>query len=396
MLATTPHSILMIDSTPTFGGAFEQLLRVSEYLAEDKQFSLNVALAQISNDAFTRIPARINSYPYTARQRLRWPAIFKTRPLNYLPSLCDLMAREAPQLLALSRITQKTKPSIVYLNNLLNSQLPGLAAGLLRGAKCISCHQDFEFPSGLVKFAEKSVTHHVAISTTIEDHLIEFGIPKEKITLIHNCVDTETFSPGLHPVDLNTEFNIPRHKKVFAIFGRLVRWKGIHEFIKSARLVLDEYPDSHGLIVGSISDGNAKYEEELKNLVIKLGLSEDITFSGYRADIPRLMRSVDIIVHQSTKPEPFGLVVIEGMSTGKPVVAMQEGGPLDIITSGVDGLLAEPRNPEAVANRILDFMKDEDFSKRTGLAARNCVIEKFSAKVQARKYASLFNTVLDS
>lgn len=125
-------------------------------------------------------------------------------------------------------------------------------------------------------------------------------------------------------------------------------------------------------------------------MVDKLDLAEHITFTGYRTDIPELMRSVDIIVHQSTRPEPFGLVVIEAMASGKPVVAMKEGGPLDIISERKNGLLAESRNPAATASCILELLSDESFAEQIGLAARERVIEHFSAKAQSRKYADLF------
>ena len=388
--------ILFIDSAPTYGGAFEQLLRISTHLARDKNLSLHIALAQQSEEAFNRIPHGITSYSFSAPPRKTdWPDALSSFPLNLTTSLYDLLTREIPQFLRLSRISYSARPRIIFLNNILSAQLPGVAAAILKGAHCISCHQDFVSPSRLVNFAKNRISHHVAISTAVEQHLLGFGIRPENISLIHNCADTRVFSPDQTRVDLASAFQIPEHKKVFAIFGRLIRWKGIHEFIHSARIVLDQYPDAHGLIVGSISSNlGKKYQMELFELVDKLGLAEHITFAGYRADIPQLMRSVDIIVHQSTRPEPFGLVVVEGMASGKPVVAMREGGPLDIITDGEDGLLVEPRNPAAVARGILTFLRDSDLSARVGAAARETVLTKFSAETQATKYAELFTRVL--
>ena len=90
------------------------------------------------------------------------------------------------------------------------------------------------------------------------------GVPAEKIAYLYDPVDTERYSPDATPVDLGAEFGVPPGRKVFAIFGRLVPWKGHEVFLKAARLVLDAVPEAHAMIVGDVSDGNPGYGDRLR------------------------------------------------------------------------------------------------------------------------------------
>ena len=120
-------------------------------------------------------------------------------------------------------------------------------------------------------------------------------------------------------------------------------------FLKAARLVVDAVPDAHAIIVGDTADGDPAYRDELETMCRELGIAERTTFTGYQSDIASLMRASDVLVHASTKAEPFGTVILEGMSCGRPYVAMNEGGPPEMIESAVHGLLVGPNQPDEMA-----------------------------------------------
>ena len=110
------------------------------------------------------------------------------------------------------------------------------------------------------------------------------------------------------------------------------------------------------MIVGDVSDGDPAYGDRLRAMAGELGIADRTTFTGFRADVPQLMRAADVLVHASIEPEPFGTAVLEGMACGRPYVAMNEGGPAEMITSGVHGLLVGPNAPEAMAEALVTLL----------------------------------------
>jgi glycosyltransferase involved in cell wall biosynthesis len=95
-----------------------------------------------------------------------------------------------------------------------------------------------------------------------------------------------------------------------------------------------------------------------------------VEFVGFTEDVLAILGAVDCLVHASTVPEPFGQVVVEGMAAGLPVIASNEGGPAEVITDGVDGLLCPPGDPSALAALLLRVAADPDLRSRLGAAAR--------------------------
>jgi len=105
------------------------------------------------------------------------------------------------------------------------------------------------------------------------------------------------------------------------------------------------------------------------------------------------MSALDVVVHASSVPEPFGLVVIEGMAAAKPV-ATAAGGVLDIIEDGVNGLLVPCKDSKAMARAILQILSDRDKAEQMGLAARRRVTEKFTVQQQVTAVQKLYNSIL--
>lgn len=145
-----------------------------------------------------------------------------------------------------------------------------------------------------------------------------------------------------------------------AIIGQIARWKGQDVFIKAAKLLHPKYPESKFLIIGDVLFTK---EEELqyKNHLIELAKDCNyIQFLGHRENVLELLKDIDILVHASTRAEPFGRVIIEGMASRKPVIAAGIGGPLEIIEDGVTGILYQPGNAGELASKLNRLIKDEE------------------------------------
>jgi glycosyltransferase involved in cell wall biosynthesis len=385
-----PLSVLIVDSTNTFGGAFEIALTLSNSINQNDLIKLSFVSSQPPEVLESRVPEGISWYHLP---RASWERPREGRLRKWIDVSSGLVRSEVPPALRLTALCRRLRGSLIQLNNSLNSQLFGALASRMAGARCVCSHRDYGYPSRIVRGIERLVHRHIACSKPIKDHLLRLGVPEEKISLVYDPVDTEIFSPEVEPADLQALFGIPYGRKVFAIFGRLVPWKGHEVFFKAARIVLEALPDAHAMIVGDVSGGEEAYGVRLRELARDLGISSRTTFTGYRADIPQLMRASDVLVHASLVPEPFGMVVLEGMACGRPIVAMDEGGPAELIERDVHGILVRPNDPGAIARAVTTLLVQADVASALGREARATCVERFSAPTIAKHYFDLYGEI---
>ena len=151
--------------------------------------------------------------------------------------------------------------------------------------------------------------------------------------------------------------------------GRLAPWKGQHLFLQA-------FAEAFGggtelaTVVGSALFGEDGYRVQLEREVGRLGLAGRVEFRGFRDDIGEELASLDVLVHASTIPEPFGQVVVEGMAAGLAVVAAGAGGPAEVVHDEVDGLLYRPGDTSALASQLRRLAADGALRDRLGKQAR--------------------------
>lgn len=210
--------------------------------------------------------------------------------------------------------------------------------------------------------------------------------------------DTVAHGPDAAVVSsVRDEFGVSIGTAVVTMVGRLQRWKGQHVFLVAAARVLKDRHDVHFLVVGGTMFGlEPDYERELKDLAERTGITDRVTFTGQRDDVARLLAATDVLVHASITPEPFGQVIVEGMAQGKAVVATAAGGPLEIITNGVDGVLVPPDDPAALSAALVSLLDDPPRRARLGAAAQRTVQDRFTVEAMAAGFARFYDDVLGS
>ena len=147
------------------------------------------------------------------------------------------------------------------------------------------------------------------------------------------------------------------------VVGRLSPWKGQHVFLAA---LAQAFPRDgvRGRLIGSAMFGEEAYEAGLLAQIEELELTGTVELRGFRADVWAELAELDLAVHCSTLPEPFGQVVLEAMAAGVPIIASAEGGPAEIIRHGIDGWLVPPRDPAALAEALQHLAADEDLRAR--------------------------------
>lgn len=186
------------------------------------------------------------------------------------------------------------------------------------------------------------------------------------------------------PEEVRRRLGLDPDRPIVGIVGRMQRWKGMHVFVDAMARVFEKVPDAEGVIVGGMFKLEPDYEPWLRAKVRELGMEEKIRMVGVQRNVPEWMQAMDVFVHASER-EPFGIVVIEAMSLGKPVIATKPGGPEEIITDGVDGQLVTWNQPEELAAAILKYLQDPDWARSVGQRAmqrsQEYTMEKYAARV---------------
>jgi glycosyltransferase involved in cell wall biosynthesis len=170
------------------------------------------------------------------------------------------------------------------------------------------------------------------------------------------------------------------------IVGRLSPWKGQHVFLKAfAETFADR--DGEAWIIGSALFGEDAYEKTLHDLVDELGIADRVVWRGFRPDVAAELAQLDILVHASTTPEPFGQVIVEGMAAGLPVIATAAGGPLEIINPGTDGVLVPPGSVKVLSEALSCLADKPLLRQQLGNAARASVRRYSPAAARTRLLA---------
>jgi glycosyltransferase involved in cell wall biosynthesis len=168
---------------------------------------------------------------------------------------------------------------------------------------------------------------------------------------------------------------------VLGLFGRLAPWKGQDVAIRALALLGDQHANVQLVIVGDALFGEESYAAEVRALVDSLGLTSRVHFLGFRTDVPVLMRAVDVLVHTSTAPEPFGRVIAEGMLAERAVIATAGGGASEIVRAGVTAWQVAPNDPAALAAAIRDVLASPARAREIAAAGRKDALARFTLGV---------------
>jgi glycosyltransferase involved in cell wall biosynthesis len=226
----------------------------------------------------------------------------------------------------------------------------------------------------------------------------------KKMDVIYYGLDSEEFAPN--PTNRNefrNHYGIEDSQIAIGIVGFLDTWKGQNVFIEAISLLKKLALPIRPFIIGGPRTGLASercldFEQKLHKLARLHQIEDALIFTGH-IDIKTTgaLDGLDIFVHASTEPEPFGMVLLEAMAKAKPIVASAEGGPCEILTHEKDGLLIQPRLPETLAQAIKQLCENPALRTRLGQAARQTVITKFNPKIAASNlenwYVKLFQKI---
>ena len=202
-------------------------------------------------------------------------------------------------------------------------------------------------------FANLSYKKIIAISKSVKDSLKRFEfIPDEKIYVLPNCINFNDFRKNV-----DYKENTDKKQLVIGVVGRLERQKGIKYLLMAMKYILSKFPNARLEIIG---DGSLY--SELKEISVKLGISNSVIFFGKFANVIPFYNKMDVFVLPSIY-EGFGIVLLEAMASGVPVVATNVEGIKEVVIDSKCGLLVLPENPESIAKAVLTIIENQNLRK---------------------------------
>jgi len=311
--------------------------------------------------------------------RFTWRA---GRLLRYLKSFF-LVIRE------LRRKVVRLKPDLIHANS-IRAGLVATAATLGMGTRIVWHLHDLlprhPLSTGVRVFALLCArTRMIAVSRAVKEnfggvgHRVGAGLRK-RTTVILNAIELEKFQPNQtasHQV--RHELNLGDSRPVIGIVGQLTPRKGQLELIRAFARVLAENPKALLLVAGApLFNRDHEYEQLLRDTARELGISEQVRLLGARNDVAAVIQALDLLVVNSSS-EPFGLVALEAMACGTPVVAAACDGLAEIIEHGVDGWLVPPGDEQAMVAGIVNLDCRPALRARIAEQGKKHVAARFSA-----------------
>jgi glycosyltransferase involved in cell wall biosynthesis len=220
-----------------------------------------------------------------------------------------------------------------------------------------------------------------------------------RIETVYNGIDVERFSPVGPKLDLDALAGLapaPPETVRVGIIATLARWKGHQTFLRALSLLPPHLPIRAYVMSGALyqTSGSQYSLEELKNLAEQLNLRNRVGFTGFLAEPAEAMRALDIIVHASTQPEPFGLVIAEGMACGRAVIISEAGGAAELFDAEVNALGHPPGDAARLAERITLLTTDRDLRERLGTAGRATAEHRFDRARLATELLPIYKAVV--
>ena len=237
----------------------------------------------------------------------------------------------------------------------------------------------------------------IAISNAVADDARRV-MPGLRVSVVHDAIDTETFSPEGRAADLDALAGAsPSPPGVVRVgfVATYARWKGHDVFLNAVQRLKATAGMSrvHFYVVGGpiYATAASQYrEDELRALVEQLSVGDRVRFVPFQASVDEVYRALDIVVHASSRREPFGRTIAEAMATGKPVVASRESGAAELFADGVDAFSTPARDPDALAEAIRGLVLDPRRREAVGLAARATAVDRFSRERLAKQLFAVY------
>jgi glycosyltransferase involved in cell wall biosynthesis len=249
-------------------------------------------------------------------------------------------------------LIRRLRIEVVHTNSL--HSLYGWAAAAVTRRPHVWSAREIVVQSGAALSLERFLAHHFAVKVIAMSHAIADQLDPGNVEVVYDTVDTDEFRPAFAG-RFRSRVRIPDDVPLVGAVGRLDTWKGFEVLLEAFELAKARRPDAHLAVAGAPVTGKEQFATDLATHAARL---PGVHWLGPRSDTPELFADLDLFVLPSTEPEPFGIVVVEALASGAPVVVTDAGGAPEIVARAApgSGTTVPPADAGALADAIVRLL----------------------------------------
>lgn len=293
------------------------------------------------------------------------------------------------------RFLARNRIDLVHLNNSILYNHDWMIAALLRGIPCITHERGINdrFPP-LARRMARSLSAVVCISDAVRDNMLSRGVRGKRIVRIHNGIDPASVRPARPPEEVRRSLGIGAGDRVIGVVGNIKRWKGQETAVLAMARLRDRHPGLRCLLVGQVGAADREYGERIERMIGSEGLEGRVILTGFQENVADFVNVMEIVLHTSIDPEPFGRVLLEAMALRKPVIGTGIGAVPEIVLDGETGLLVPPGDPSALAAALGRLLDDPATARRWGVDGFQRLNESFRIEKNIEETEALYREIL--
>jgi glycosyltransferase involved in cell wall biosynthesis len=307
---------------------------------------------------------------------------------------------DVPAIVRLARFLRGNERAVVHCHN-GQTALQATIAKALAGRGCVVLTQHFLQPTyasrqgakkklsdALHRWVDRRIDHTLAISDAVRRAVRERGeAEEERVTRVHNGISVSPASASSQ-AETREGVAVAPNVPLIVCAARLEEEKRIEVLIDAMHVLLKTQPTAQCIVAGQ-----GDKQEQLQRQIDRLEVGDNVRLLGFRTDVKALIAAADVLVLPA-EAEPFGLVVLEAMEAGVPVIASDAGGPREIVVPGETGWLVPPNDAPALATAILAAVADPERARAFGAAGRERLLQHFTAERMARETIAVYERAL--
>jgi glycosyltransferase involved in cell wall biosynthesis len=314
------------------------------------------------------------------------------RPLSRIANLLLAFAIEPWRL---ARLCRREHFDLVHLNNSIKSNLPWMIGAWWARTPCIT-HERGINPRivSRVRFCSRFLARIICISDAVRRTVESLKLRGPRLVTIPNGLDPAEMQVTRPAAEVIAELGIAPGRQIIGIVGNIKPWKGQEVVIRATGLLKRKMPDVSCLLIGAFGRDDHNYQRCITQLIANENVRENVVLTGYCANVADYLNVLNVVIHASVAPEPFGRVLLEAMALSKPLVASRGGAAPEIVAEGSTGLLFTPGDAGDLATQLERLMADATERERMGRAGYERLCEQYGIERNVQLTQDLYSQIL--